>query len=243
MKDRNGMSGTILEDIHAQLDVAKRVENSSARPFVTLAYAQSLDGSIAGEDRRPLSLSSSASLTLTHQLRAAHDVILVGIGTVLADDPHLNVRLVDGEDPQPVVVDSRLRLPDTSRLLNSDKRPWLVTTEHFTTDREESLKNKGVDVLRTPPLPNGWVDLEALLQDLADKGISHVLVEGGARVLTSFLRACLVDYVVLTVAPLFVGGIPALYGQELLPFPRLKTWRSERFGEDLVLSGSLSCKT
>src|SRR4051794_24685033 len=90
------------------------------RPIVTLAYAQSLDGSIATAARRPLALSSQPALKLTHQLRAEHDAILVGIGTVLADDPLLTVRLVNGPNPVPVVLDSRLRLPSTARLLGHE---------------------------------------------------------------------------------------------------------------------------
>ncbi|HEX9595492.1 MAG TPA: RibD family protein, partial [Anaerolineales bacterium] len=84
------------------------------RPTVTLSYAQSLDGSIALHRGEPLTLSGPESMAMTHRLRAAHDAILVGIGTVISDDPQLNVRLVEGRNPQVVVLDSRLRLPLTA---------------------------------------------------------------------------------------------------------------------------------
>lgn len=86
-------------------------------PFVTVSYAQSLDGCLASHDHRALALSGQASMTLTHRIRAVHDAILVGVQTVLNDDPMLTVRLVEGEHPQPIVLDSRLRFPMSARLL------------------------------------------------------------------------------------------------------------------------------
>ena len=244
MLERDRVSSPILGDLHARLAEAEvEAERDAAargRPFVTLAYAQSLDGSIAGQGRRPLSLSGPSSLQLTHELRAAHDAILVGIGTVLSDDPQLNVRLVPGSDPQPIVVDSRLRVPDASHLMESGRGTWLAATEEASEQEEERARVRGVEVLRTPALENGWVDLDALVTGLAERGVSRLLVEGGARILTSFLKARLVDYVVITVAPQFVGGMPALCETELSPFPRLRSWQTERVGEDLIMAGDLA---
>ncbi|MCB0123506.1 MAG: GTP cyclohydrolase II, partial [Caldilineaceae bacterium] len=98
-------------------------------PFVTLSYAQSLDGSIAAADGTPLRISGERAMTLTHMLRAAHDAILVGVGTVLADDPQLTVRLVAGSDPQPILLDTHLRTPVTARCLRNPRPPWLVTAK------------------------------------------------------------------------------------------------------------------
>ena len=128
MLERDRVLSPILGDLHARLDEAKADGAARGRPFVTLAYAQSLDGSIAGQGGRPLSLSGPSSLQLTHELRAAHDAILVGIGTVLSDNPRLNVRLVAGLDPQPIVVDSRLRLPEAAHLMESGRGTWLAVT-------------------------------------------------------------------------------------------------------------------
>ncbi len=240
MLERERVLSPILGELHARLDEAERNGSNRGRPFVTLAYAQSLDGSIAGRGRRPLSLSGPSSLQLTHELRAAHDAILVGIGTVLSDDPQLTVRLVPGSDPQPIVVDSRLRLPDASHLMESGRGTWLAVASDASEQDEARARARGVEVLRTPALDNGWVDLDPLVASLGERGVSHLLVEGGARILTSFLTARLVDYVVVTVAPQFVGGVPALGENELSPFPRLRSWHSERVGDDLVLAGDLS---
>ncbi|MEZ4684476.1 MAG: GTP cyclohydrolase II, partial [Caldilineaceae bacterium] len=98
-------------------------------PFVTLSYAQSIDGSIAAADGRPLRISGDRAMQMTHMLRAAHDAILVGVGTVLADDPRLTVRLAPGNDPQPIILDSSLRTPLTARCLQNARAPWLITTK------------------------------------------------------------------------------------------------------------------
>ena len=120
------------------------------RPLVTLTYAQSLDGSIAARPGHPLTISCTESQTFTHSLRAAHDAILVGIGTVLADNPRLNVRLVAGQNPQPVVLDSRLRFPSYANLLKDGNRPWVITTPSAERSRAQDLENQGARVFRLP---------------------------------------------------------------------------------------------
>ncbi|HSF15963.1 MAG TPA: dihydrofolate reductase family protein [Vicinamibacteria bacterium] len=229
----------ILDELYTRLAAAEATVERLGRPMFTVAYAQSLDGSIAGERNRPIALSCGHSWQLTHEIRAAHDAILVGIGTVVADNPRLTVRLVRGTDPRPIVVDSLLRLPREAHLLNEDRKPWVATTERAGNESEAALRSRGADVLRLPALDNGWVNLEALAGCLADLGVAHVLVEGGSRILTSFLKARLVDYVVVTVSPQFVGGVAALARNELSPFPRLRSWRTERIGDDLVVAGEL----
>ena len=213
----------------------------TGRPFVTLSYAQSVDGCIAVSSGEPLALSGSQSLTLTHQLRAAHDAILVGIGAVLADNPRLTVRLVKGKDPQPVVVDSQLRLPLSSNLLQSGfAPPWIATTEAADVESQKILEAAGARVLRLPANAKGQVDLSSLLQRLGELGINRLMVEGGAGIITSFLSGRLVDHLVLTVAPVVVGGLPAVsrLGEcGLNYFPHLRNLRHERLGDDLVYWG------
>ncbi len=216
------------------------------RPFVTLSYAQSLDGCISARPGEALVLSGKQSLTLTHQLRAAHDAILVGIGTVLSDNPRLNVRLVDGTDPVPVVVDSSLRLPLDCNLLNQPSRtPLIVTTEAGYSDlgRRSALESAGARIAGMPATRRGQVNLVAMLELLATMGINSVMVEGGARIITSFLLGRLANYIVLTVAPVLVGGLRAVsdLGQ---PDPetclRLNNPQHRWLGEDLILWGGLT---
>lgn len=233
-------TGHVIEGVLADLNRARARARTGGRPFVTLAYAQSLDGSIAAEPGRPYVLSGEESMRLTHALRAAHDGILIGIGTVLADDPRLTVRLVPGRSPQPVVVDSRLRTPPAARLFAGRGGAWIATTPEANDDRRAGLEASGARVMRFPAWANGWVDLPALLAALSEQGIAHVMVEGGARIITSFLRARLVDYAVITVAPQFLGGLSALsIGDRGDPLPRLGAWAAHRVGDDLILSGEL----
>jgi 3,4-dihydroxy 2-butanone 4-phosphate synthase/GTP cyclohydrolase II len=207
------------------------------RPLVTLSYAQSLDGSLTARRGQPLALSGAASAALTHSLRSAHAAILVGIGTVLADDPSLTVRHVPGPSPQPVVLDSRLRFPLQARLLRHPRGVW-VACSGADPQKRLALQSAGARLLDLPPDEAGRVSLPALLACLADEGIDSLMVEGGARVIRAFLSQGLADTLVLTIAPLFVGGLHAIEG--LLPdFPRLEEAGYERLGEDLIVWGRI----
>jgi GTP cyclohydrolase II len=211
------------------------------RPLVTLTYAQSLDGSIAARPGHPLAISCPESQTFTHSLRAAHDAILVGIGTVLADNPRLNVRLVPGKNPQPILLDSRLRFPSYANLLKDGNLPWVITTPSAEVSRQEDLEKQGARVIRLPEGSCGGIDLTALLATLGEMGIQSLMVEGGAQVITSFITSQLVDQVIVTVAPVLVGGLRVLDSSLSLPlgnFPRLIQVSFHQVGEDLVLWGN-----
>ena len=217
--------------------------SAAGPPTVTLTYAQSLDGSIAVRRGEPMSLSGPESQRFTHALRAEHDAILIGIDTVLSDDPQLTVRRVQGPDPQPVVLDSRLRTPTSAKLFeHPTMRPWIATTEAAPAERQERLEAAGATVLRLPAADDGRVDLDALLAVLAERRVRSLMVEGGARVITSFLAAQLVDRLVLTVVPLLVGGLSAvgdLAERNGDAFPVLRNPHYEWVGNDLVIVGEL----
>ncbi|MBI3242423.1 MAG: dihydrofolate reductase family protein [Chloroflexi bacterium] len=180
------------------------------RPLITLSYAQSVDGSIAAAPGQPLTLSGPEAMKLTHELRASHDAILVGIGTVLADNPRLNVRLASGPQPQPVVLDSHLRFPLNANLLNHPKPPIIAAADHADAQLQAALELAGAKVIRFPTSDGGHVQLPALLAWLSQTGIKSLMVEGGSGVITSFLSARLVDRVIITIAPRFVGGLRAV---------------------------------
>lgn len=212
------------------------------RPRVTLAYAQSLDGSIAARSGVPLLLSGTEAMHYAHQLRAAHDAILVGIGTVLSDDPRLNVRLTGGPSPRPIVLDSLLRCPLTARCLEANRRPIVATAECSPEKRRRELEAQGATVLTIPSCPDdaSHLDLAMLLKQLRAELIQSVMVEGGARIITSFLRARLVDRLVITIAPVFIGGLHSvvdLLADEAREFPRLQHATWQKLGNDWVLSG------
>ena len=224
--------------------VAKNHCKRTGRPFVTLSYAQSLDGCISARAGEALALSGAQSLTLTHQLRASHDAILVGIGTVLSDNPQLTVRLVRGNNPRPIVVDSRLRLPLDCKLLSNNSRgPLIVTRQKPDPKRRKALEGAGAEVMSLPANARGQVNLGAMLNRLAEIGINSLMVEGGARIITNFLLERLADYIVLTVAPVLVGGLRAVsdLGQsDPDHFLRVRNPGHKWLGEDLIVWGELA---
>ncbi len=213
----------------------------TGRPYVTLTYAQSLDGAIAARPGHPLALSCRESQTMTHVLRANHDAILVGIGTVLADNPSLTVRLVSGKNPQPVVLDGRLRFPLFSKLLRQQNHfPWIMTSTEAEPERQAALESLGARVYRLPSGDNGGIELKEVLQRLGEMGINSLMVEGGAQIITSFLGFQAVDQIIVTIAPVLVGGVRALdilHQPRPKVFPRLSNVDYQRIGEDLVVRG------
>jgi riboflavin-specific deaminase-like protein len=226
------------QQIERWLTSRKNSFNSDKRPFITLAYAQSLDGSITTRQGEALALSGSNSIQLTHQLRSLHDGILVGIETVLTDDPQLTVREWQGENPQPIVLDSLLRMPDTARLFHHpDKQCWILTICSPSKDMEDQAE------IMTMEGNNGErVPLESALLVLLQKGIKSLMVEGGATVITAFLDAQLVDAVVLTIAPRFVGGYKAVSNLDNLThdrLPRIDPLYTEKLSQDLIVWGDL----
>lgn len=214
------------------------------RPFVTLTYAQSLDGCISARPGESLALSGRQSLTLTHQLRANHDAILVGIGTVLSDNPRLTVRLVHGNSPRPIIVDGRLRLPLDCKLLNRESlSPWIMTLENPPSDRKKALEELGANIITVPSNAKGQVDLPLMLNKLAEMGVNKLMVEGGARIITSFLLERLADYIVLTLAPVLVGGLRAVSdigSPDAESCLRIQESGHQWLGKDLILWGKLA---
>jgi 3,4-dihydroxy 2-butanone 4-phosphate synthase/GTP cyclohydrolase II len=174
------------------------------RPYVVLKFAQTLDGRIATSTGDAKWISGEDERRVSHALRAASDAVLVGVGTVIQDDPQLTVRMVDGMSPKRVVLDSTLRLPMSAKILDLQAPTCVVTTMRAPAPRRDELQQRGVHVEITPAGPRG-VDLEAALASLRASGIETLLVEGGARVITSMLAGGLVDRVIVGVAPTIIG--------------------------------------
>jgi diaminohydroxyphosphoribosylaminopyrimidine deaminase / 5-amino-6-(5-phosphoribosylamino)uracil reductase len=169
------------------------------RPHVILKLAVSTDDKIAAAGRKPVAISGEAANARTHLLRAQCDAVLVGIGTVLADDPLLTCRLpgMEAWSPVRVVLDSALRIPPTSRLVQSARATplWVMTTGLGEAAAATMLGAAGAQVIRlaTTSTPRRAPNLSAVLRTLAERGITRLLVEGGARVASSFVAAGLVD--------------------------------------------------
>ncbi len=211
-------------------------------PQVTVHYAQTLDGRIATRTGHSQWISGPETLKFAHSLRAEHQAVLVGVGTVLADNPQLTVRLVPGRSPFRVVVDSTLRTPLEARLVTDGTIPTLLATiERASETRQDAFRQAGVEVLTIAEDGAGRVSLPALFAALSERGIASVLVEGGSGIITSLLCEQLVDRLIICIAPKIVGaGIEAVgdlgirhMGDAL----RLTGVRIERMGDELVVEG------
>ncbi|OQR98229.1 riboflavin-specific deaminase/GTP cyclohydrolase II [Thraustotheca clavata] len=238
-----------IENFHAA-----GVASITDRLFVTLTYAQSLDGCISAVPGKPTLLSGQRSMTMTHQLRVLHDGILVGVGTIKADNPSLTVRLIlpPFQNPQPIVVDAMLEIPHTCKLFTSNKRPWILTVDNNWDDeklnRKQLLEALGARVIKVASKGKPhYIDFHDAFEKLYWLGLKSVMIEGGASIITSCLHQqntssiSVIDHVIVTVAPVYVGGLHAvaqpLHYNGLL---RLQNIKSTQLGQDVIIFGSFS---
>lgn len=217
------------------------------RPFVIVKYASTLDGRIATSTGDSKWISGPVSRAFVHEIRHQVDGILVGIETVLADDPSLTTRRESGpgNDPRRIILDSNLRFPENAKMLrlNSDSDTIVVCGDQRGegyADKKKRLEQQGVTVIETP-LEEGRIDLDTLVDTLGDLGISSILVEGGSRVIASALNAGIVDKMYMFYAPKLLGGddgIPVCRGKGPLMMKdciRLKSMQTRSSGDDILV--------
>lgn len=217
---------------------------TSGFPFVAVKTALTLDGKIATRTGNSRWITGEKSRHYVHQLRGQFDAIMVGIGTVLADNPLLTTRFDRGRDALRIVVDSKARLPLEARLINSGSRaPAIMATTGLADPAKcEQLKAQGVEIL-TLPARERKVDLKALLKRLGERGITSVLVEGGGRLNYSMLEQGVVDKVFLFIAPIICGGKDAPTAFNGDGVARIEdAWRVgqielKKFSQDLLIIG------
>jgi diaminohydroxyphosphoribosylaminopyrimidine deaminase / 5-amino-6-(5-phosphoribosylamino)uracil reductase len=217
------------------------------RPLVLAKWAATLDGRIASARGESRWITGEAARKRALLLREEYDAVLVGAGTVRADDPRLTRRLRKsaGRPHWRIVLDGRLRLPESARVLRGPGERVVVTAVPERHPRARRLAARGIRVWSLPGRARGGVDLERLLHALARHGVTSLMVEGGAETLAAFFRAGLVDRVAVFVAPRILGGSRARSAVEgagfrLADAPALSGLRVERVGEDLLLTARVS---
>jgi diaminohydroxyphosphoribosylaminopyrimidine deaminase / 5-amino-6-(5-phosphoribosylamino)uracil reductase len=216
------------------------------RPLVTLCYAQSLDGSITLRRGAPLLISSTDSMRMTHRVRALHEAILVGVGTIESDDPQLTVRYADGDSPRPVILDSHLRIPVSAKVFNHPKQPIIACLEEVAySAKAQELPISSTKILVVPDDGHGHIYLPSLLTILYNRGIKTLMVEGGAAIISSFLQQGLVDRAIITISPVLIGGLNAItnpLGDKAGSFPKLNQMDTERLGDDIIVWGEFQAE-
>jgi diaminohydroxyphosphoribosylaminopyrimidine deaminase / 5-amino-6-(5-phosphoribosylamino)uracil reductase len=242
------VSAGVIEIECRRLNQAFIKHATTGLPLVIIKAAATLDGRIATRTGDARWISNDRSRRFVHGLRCALDAILVGIDTAISDDPLLTARTTAKRCRQPVriVLDTRLRLPLTSNLVRTvEQSPlWVACREDAARERRAALEEAGVEVLALPPAPRG-IDLHELLRELGKRNVTSLLVEGGARVLGTFLDEDLIDEFYLFYAPKILGdprGVPLVVGE---PRPQMADalpaydLRVRRFGDDVLLCGRL----
>jgi diaminohydroxyphosphoribosylaminopyrimidine deaminase/5-amino-6-(5-phosphoribosylamino)uracil reductase len=211
------------------------------RPQVLLKLAATADGKAGLPGRKPAGITGEAARARVHQMRAEYDAILVGIGTVLSDDPHLTCRLPGMMEWSPVraILDARLRIPLATSIIGTARETptWVFTTPSASPVAEDILKAKGVEVFRVDG-KDGRLDLNSVLKALAGRGITRLMVEGGPTVAAGFIKADLVDEAALFRSPNPLGeGIDVLEDLPLTALtksPKLRLIASEAVGGDTL---------
>jgi riboflavin-specific deaminase-like protein len=215
-----------LWDIYAPIATAPR-----DRPYVIAQLGQSLDGRIVTGPDQPPAINGPDGLRHLHRLRALVDAVVVGIGTILADDPRLTVRLVDGPSPARIVIDPHFRLPATAKLLADDGVPVYAIQNH------PAPRPGPMRALIIPPIPNRPIPPAAIIACLADLGFRRILIEGGAHTVSNFLAADTIDRFHVTIAPVIIGngltGCNLAFDDPARPFIRPRT-TIHRLGDDIL---------
>jgi diaminohydroxyphosphoribosylaminopyrimidine deaminase / 5-amino-6-(5-phosphoribosylamino)uracil reductase len=234
----------VLEPEAHQLNEAFIKHVTKKYPFVTLKIAQTLDGKIATATGESKWITGKAAREAGHRLRDQHDAILVGINTVLKDDPSLTARIAGGRDPLRVIVDSALRISLQARVVaqRSAARTIVATLANAPKDKIKKLQAAGAEIVLVRS-DKGRVDLRDLMRKLGRRDIMSVLVEGGAEIHASALKSGIVDKVVLFIAPTLmtgtdslcsIGGVsPIKLGHAI----KLKDVTSRFVGQDIMVQG------
>lgn len=215
-------------------------------PFVTLKYAQTLDGRIATAAGHSRWISSPPSRQFAHKLRAAHDAILVGASTVMQDDPELTVRLVKGQNPLRIVCDSTLQVSAEAKIFTHQNaaKTIIATTARADAQKRALFRNRGIEVLQIAKDAQGRVDLQKLLRELGRRKIASLLVEGGSAIITAFLKQALTDRIIVVIAPKIIGtGRDAIgdlclnHMDEAIIIQHRQIFRK---GDDVIIEGTIA---
>jgi len=195
----------ILRDKAKKLNEVYIKYMKTKKPFVILKLAMSLDGKIATSTGDSKYITSTAARKYVHQIRNDVDAVMVGINTVIRDNPLLDSRLVKGKNPIKVIVDSTLKIPEKAKVLNDPSKVIIATTNKASKNKIDKLHQKGATILILKP-KKGLVDLKELMKELAKSDIASIMIEGGAELSGSAIKDGIVDKIMMFTAPKIIAS-------------------------------------
>ena len=209
------------------------------RPFVTLKAALSLDGRLCLANGESKWLTGIEARTKAHEIRAMNDAVLVGVETVLKDNPELTVRNVKGINPKRIILDSNLRTPTDAKIIGNDSK-CLIFTLSNDENKISKFQDRGAQVITLPEL-----NIKNILDSLIEQGVLNLMVEGGSRVLSSFIKSGFADCVKFFYAPKILGDGKNLKldinFNSVSEAISLREIKSEILGQDILIEGRLTC--
>lgn len=218
------------------------------RPFVHIKIAQSLDGRIATRNGDSQWITDQTARRLAHEIRSKNDAILIGCNTAIQDDPKLTVRYGRTQQSSPkipwrIVLDTKLRLSTSAKLVTDQyvDQTIVLTSDLADKERQKQLVDTGIRVIQVPVEPSGWLDLKHILKTLYTLGIRSILVEGGNKIFTSFLKSNNFDQITAFVSPIIIGtGIPTtgdLGNERINEVERLQDVTTKIINDQVMISG------
>lgn len=244
----------LCADMATQLNEFYFKEIQTRRPFVTMLTAMSLDGKIATHLHDSANITDAPAQEYVHRLRADYDAVMIGINTILQDNPQLSCKHRVGHDPWRIIIDSQAKTPVNSKLflrsgITANRPPvMIVTSEQAPEERTTALRHAGAEIIRCSEIDEDMltlhqVDLARLMPILSKRGIISVLLEGGSTLKAAALKAGIVDKVCFIVAPKLIGGhqAPSALGGEGVGFVdeavAIRDWKYSSLGADLLIEG------
>ena len=232
----------ILRDEAKKLNEAYINYMKTKKPFVILKLAMSLDGKIATSTGDSKYITGMEARKYVHQLRNDDDAVMVGINTIMRDDPLLDSRLVKGKNPVKVIVDSALRIPEKANVLKDPSKVIIATTTKAPKNKTEKLQHKGIRVIVLKP-KKGLVDLNELMKELGKSEIALLMIEGGAELSGNAIKEGIIDKVLIFTAPKIIGnGIDSIKNLGIKKVDKainLKNVLTKKIGKDLLVEGNL----
>jgi len=230
----------ILRDKAKKINEAYIKYVKTKRPFVILKLAMSLDGKIATSTGDSKYITSREARKYVHQIRNDVDAVMVGINTIIRDNPLLDSRLIQGKNPTKIIVDSTLKIPEKSKVLKDPSKVIIATTKKAPKKKIDKLHQKGIKVLILKS-NSGLVDLKELMKELGKSGITPIMIEGGAELSGNAIKEGIVDKVMIFTAPKIIGnGLDAIKNlgiKKVNKAIKLKGIITQQIGKDILVEG------